>query len=267
MPDEAATGPHRTKKRFGQHFLHDRGVIERLLRAIDPQPGERFVEIGPGDGALTFPLLARIGRLTAIELDRDLIPRLRERGGDALELVEADALTVDLTALAAGQPMRLVGNLPYNISTPILFHALAHAGVVQDMHFMLQKEVVDRMGAGPGSKVYGRLSVMLQARCRVEPLFKVGPGAFQPPPKVDSAIVRLVPLPAAAIGLLDPARFEAVVRAAFAQRRKTLRNALAGVADVATLQAAGIDPQARAETVAVVDYVALANRLATTMPA
>jgi len=138
---------------------------------------------------------------------------------------------------------------------------------VQDMHFMLQKEVVDRMGAGPGSKVYGRLSVMLQARCRVEPLFKVGPGAFQPPPKVDSAIVRLVPLPAAAIGLLDPARFEAVVRAAFAQRRKTLRNALAGVADVATLQAAGIDPQARAETVAVADYVALANRLATTMPA
>ncbi|HQX23501.1 MAG TPA: 16S rRNA (adenine(1518)-N(6)/adenine(1519)-N(6))-dimethyltransferase RsmA [Pseudomonadota bacterium] len=267
MPDEAATGPHRTKKRFGQHFLHDRGVIERLLRAIDPQPGERFVEIGPGDGALTFPLLARIGRLTAIELDRDLIPRLRERGGDALELVEADALTVDLTALAAGQPMRLVGNLPYNISTPILFHALAHAGAVQDMHFMLQKEVVDRMGAGPGSKVYGRLSVMLQARCRVEPLFKVGPGAFQPPPKVDSAIVRLVPLPAAAIGLLDPARFEAVVRAAFAQRRKTLRNALAGVADVATLQAAGIDPQARAETVAVADYVALANRLATTMPA
>ena len=261
-PDAGLAEPHRTRKRFGQHFLHDRGVIERLLRSIDPKPGERFVEIGPGDGALTYPLLARIGKLTAIELDRDLIPRLRERGGDALELIEADALTVDLTTLAAGRPIRLVGNLPYNISTPILFHALTHAAVVQDMHFMLQKEVVDRMGADPGSKTYGRLSVMLQARCRVEPLFKVGPGAFQPPPKIDSAIVRLVPLPVAEVGLQDPARFEAVVRAAFGQRRKTLRNSLAGLADSATLQAVGIDPQARAEVVPVAAWIALANRLA-----
>jgi 16S rRNA (adenine1518-N6/adenine1519-N6)-dimethyltransferase len=234
-------------------------VIERLLRAIDPRPGERFVEIGPGEGALTFPLLARIGRLTAIELDRDLIPRLRERGGAALELVEADALAVDLTELAAGQPMRLVGNLPYNISTPILFHALAHADAVQDMHFMLQKEVVDRMAAAPGSKVYGRLSVMLQAYCTVTSLFKVPPGAFRPPPKVDSAVVRLVPHPPARIGIDDPRRFADIVRAAFGQRRKTLRNAVGGVCTADEIIAAGIDPQARAEQLAVADFIRLSN--------
>ena len=260
--DDPWSEPHRTRKRFGQHFLHDRGIIDKLLRAIDPRPGERFVEIGPGDGALTFPLLARVGRLTAIELDRDLIPRLRERGGEALQLVAADALAVDLSALAGGESIRLVGNLPYNVSTPLLFHALAHAGVVRDMHFMLQREVVDRMGAGPGSKVYGRLSVMLQARCRVEPLFKVPPGAFRPPPKVDSAIVRLTPLPPAEVAVRDAPAFERVVRAAFAQRRKTLRNALAAVADPAAMQAAGIDPLARAEDVAVAAFVALANHVA-----
>lgn len=254
---------HRTRKRFGQHFLHDRGVIERLLRAIDPKPGERFIEIGPGDGALTFPLLERIGRLTAIELDRDLIPRLRETaaGRGELELVEADALVVDLGALARGDTVRLVGNLPYNVSTPLLFHALAHAGVIRDMHFMLQREVVDRMAAGPGSKTYGRLSVMLQARCRVESLFRVAAGSFRPPPKVESAIVRLVPFAPGAIAFRDPAALDRVVRAAFEHRRKTLRNALRPVADAPMIEAAGIDPGDRAEDVAVDRYIALANLL------
>jgi 16S rRNA (adenine1518-N6/adenine1519-N6)-dimethyltransferase len=260
--------PHIPRKRFGQHFLHERGVIERLLRAIDPVPGERIVEIGPGEGALTLPLLARIGRLTAIELDRDLIPRLRESAAPVgeLEIVEADALTVDLSALARGTAMRLVGNLPYNISTPLLFHALGHAQAIRDMHFMLQKEVVDRMAADSGSKTYGRLSVMLQARCRVEYLFKVPPGAFRPPPKVDSAIVRLVPLPAADVAYRDHATLERVVRHAFAQRRKTLHNALSGVADDDTMRRAGIDPKARAEDVAVAGFVALANEISGIAP-
>jgi len=256
--------PHIPRKRFGQHFLHERGVIERLLRAIDPAAGQRFVEIGPGEGALTLPLLSRTGTLTAIELDRDLIPRLREFAAPVgeLEIVEADALTVDLSALARGAPMRLVGNLPYNISTPLLFHALEHAEAIRDMHFMLQKEVVDRMAADSGSKTYGRLSVMLQARCRVEYLFKVPPGAFRPPPKVDSAIVRLTPLPAADVGYRDHATLERVVRHAFAQRRKTLHNALSGVADDDTMRRAGVDPKARAEDVAVAGFVALANEVA-----
>lgn len=258
------THPHVMKKRFGQHFLHERGVIERLLRAIDPHPGERIVEIGPGEGAVTIPLLARVGTLTAIELDRDLPARLRAaaEGVGQLEIVEADALTVDISALARGEPIRLVGNLPYNISTPLLFHALEHAPAIRDMHFMLQKEVVDRMAADAGSKVYGRLSVMLQARCRVEYLFKVPPGAFRPPPKVDSAIVRLVPLSAAEVKYSDHAALERVVRHAFAQRRKTLHNALSGVADDDTMRRAGIDPKARAEDVEVSGFVALANEVA-----
>jgi 16S rRNA (adenine1518-N6/adenine1519-N6)-dimethyltransferase len=258
--------PHTPRKRFGQHFLHERGVIERILLALSPRDGERIVEIGPGEGALTLPLLARIGTLTAIEIDRDLIPRLRvaAEGIGQLHIVEADALQIDLTALAAGGMLRVVGNLPYNISTPLLFHLLEHAAVVQDMHFMLQKEVVERMGAGPGSKVYGRLSVMLQARCTVEPLFNVPPGAFRPPPKVDSAVVRLQPLPASSIAIRDPGAFDRVVRAAFAQRRKTLRNALQAVADTATIEAAGIDPGSRAEDIDVHAFITLANALAPT---
>lgn len=251
--------PHVPRKRFGQHFLHQRGVIDRILFALDPKPGERIVEIGPGEGALTLPLLARTGALTAIEIDRDLIPRLRAAaaGVGRLSIVEADALTVDLTALADGDMLRLVGNLPYNISTPLLFHVLDHAVAVRDMHFMLQKEVVDRMAAGPGSKVYGRLGVMLQARCHVEPLFKVSPGAFRPPPKVDSAVVRLVPLPPAAVRIGDPAAFDRVVRAGFAQRRKTLRNALQPVLAADAIAAAGIDPGARAEDIDVAGWIAL----------
>jgi 16S rRNA (adenine1518-N6/adenine1519-N6)-dimethyltransferase len=256
--------PHVPRKRFGQHFLHERAVIDRILLALDPRPGQRIVEIGPGEGALTLPLLARHGALTAIEIDRDLIPRLRAAAATIGELtiVEADALTVDLTALAAGGMLRLVGNLPYNISTPLLFHMLEHSAVVEDMHFMLQKEVVDRMAAGPGSKVYGRLSVMLQARCRVEPLFKVPPGAFRPPPKVDSAVVRLIPLAPGEVKVGDVGMFDLVVRAAFAQRRKTLRNALQQLGGCDRIAAAGIDPGARAEDVDVAGFLALADAFA-----
>ena len=251
------------RKRFGQHFLHDRQVIDRIIGALAPLASDTIVEIGPGAGALTYPLLDRLGHLVAIELDRDLVPVLRQRSAahGELRLIEADVLTVDFTALAAGSPLRLVGNLPYNISTPILFHALEHAAAIRDMHFMLQKEVVERMAAAPGGKEYGRLTVMLQARCSVEPLFEVPPGAFHPPPKVDSAVVRLLPLPANRPAPRDPAVFEQVVRHAFAQRRKTLRNALSDLADSAQLVAAGVDPQARAETIPVGAYIALANSL------
>ncbi len=252
------------KKSLGQHFLHERGVVGKIILAVDPKPGDRIVEIGPGQGAMTFPMLDRHGSLTAIEYDRDLLAPLTDaaRSHGELTLIHANVLDVDFTALAAGTPIRLVGNLPYNLSSPILFHALAHAAAVRDMHFMLQKEVVDRMAAPPGSKVYGRLSVMLQAWCRVTSLFVVGPGAFRPPPKVDSAVVRLVPRPADEVGIEDPARFSAIVRDAFGQRRKTLRNALSTQCDEASIRAAGIDPQTRAEQLAVSDFIRLANQSA-----
>lgn len=261
------------KKSLGQHFLHDRGVVDKLVMAIAPHPGDRIVEIGPGQGALTFPLLDRHGALTAIEFDRDLLEPLTAaaKSHGNLTLINSDVMNVDFTVLAAGtqaadERIRLVGNLPYNLSSPILFHALHHAAVVRDMHFMLQKEVVDRMAAGPGSKVYGRLSVMLQAYCTVTALFMVPPGAFRPPPKVDSAVVRLVPHPPAQIGIDDPRRFADIVRAAFGQRRKTLRNALSSVCTAEEIVRAGIDPQSRAEQLAVADFVALAN-LAAAPPA
>jgi 16S rRNA (adenine1518-N6/adenine1519-N6)-dimethyltransferase len=255
------------KKHLGQHFLHERGIISKIVQAVDPQPGDRLVEIGPGQGAITFPLLDRHGELTVIEFDRDLIFPLTEaaRAHGTLEVIHRDVLTVDFSALAhnggEGARLRLVGNLPYNLSTPILFHALEHAAAIRDMHFMLQKEVVDRMAAGPGSKVYGRLSVMLQAYCHVTPLFDVPPGAFRPPPKVDSAVVRMVPRDAATVGVRDHARFEAVVRDAFGQRRKTLRNALSQQCDAAAIEAAGVRPEARAEQIEVADFVRLANSL------
>lgn len=257
---------HQTKKSLGQHFLADPAMIDKIVRAIGPQPGQRLVEIGPGAGAITRPLLQRHGALTVIEFDRDLIAPLTALGaelGADLSIVHADVLSVDFTALAGGQPIRLVGNLPYNISSPILFHALDHLPVITDMVFMLQKEVVDRMAAAPGSKVYGRLSVMLQARCKVTPLIKVPPGAFRPPPKVDSAVVRLEPRPADELGLQQPVLFERLVRAAFAQRRKTLRNALGEICSAEQMQAFDIDPGARAEAIAVSDYVRLANALGT----
>jgi 16S rRNA (adenine1518-N6/adenine1519-N6)-dimethyltransferase len=249
------------KKHLGQNFLHERGVVEKIVQAIDPKPGDRIVEIGPGQGALTFPLLARHGELTAIEFDRDLLAPLAQaaQAHGTLTLVPADVLDVDFTALAGDGCIRLVGNLPYNLSSPILFHALDHAAAIRDMHFMLQKEVVDRMAAPPGSKVYGRLSVMLQAYCAVTPLFKVPPGAFRPAPKVDSAVVRLVPRAPGTVGIEDPSRFAAIVRAAFGQRRKTLRNALSGEMDETLIEAAGLVPGARAEQLSVADFVRLAN--------
>ncbi|RDZ26900.1 16S rRNA (adenine(1518)-N(6)/adenine(1519)-N(6))-dimethyltransferase RsmA [Lysobacter silvisoli] len=252
------------KKHLGQHFLHDRGIIAMIVQAVDPQPGDRLVEIGPGQGAITFPLLDRHGELTVIEFDRDLIFPLTEgaRAHGTLEVIHRDVLTVDFGALAHnGGPIRLVGNLPYNLSSPILFHALEHAPAIVDMHFMLQKEVVDRMAAGPGSKVYGRLGVMLQAYCQVTALFDVPPAAFRPPPKVDSAVVRLVPRAPESIGIDDHPRFARVVRDAFGQRRKTLRNALSQLCDAAAIEAAGLRPDARAEQIEVADFVRLANSL------
>lgn len=253
------------KKNLGQHFLHDRAVIERIVHAVHPEPGDRLVEIGPGQGAITFPLLKKHGALTVIEFDRDLITPLMEasEGMGELTVIHKDVLKVDFGKLAADGPaIRLVGNLPYNISTPILFHVLEHASAVRDMHFMLQKEVVERMACEPGSKVYGRLSVMLQAICTVEPLFDVPPAAFRPPPKVDSAVVRLRPRPAGEIGIEDPLLFEALVRNAFGQRRKTLRNAVQSLCTSADIEAAGSRPDARAEQLAVADFVRLANHLA-----
>ncbi|MGD8380083.1 MAG: 16S rRNA (adenine(1518)-N(6)/adenine(1519)-N(6))-dimethyltransferase RsmA [Gammaproteobacteria bacterium] len=255
---------HRARKRFGQHFLHDQGVIDRIVKAVDPRPGERLVEIGPGLGALTLPLLRAAGHLEAVELDRDVIPRLKEKCAGVGELIvhQGDALKFDLSRLSAGPAsLRLVGNLPYNISTPLLFRFLDQATLIRDMHFMLQREVVDRMCATAGSRAYGRLSVMLAARCQVEPLFRIGRGAFSPPPKVESAVVRLVPCREPPFEYGDPALFAQVVRQAFSARRKTLRNALKGLASEADLRAAGIDPAARSETVPPERFGALSGHL------
>ncbi|KRG84264.1 ribosomal RNA small subunit methyltransferase A [Stenotrophomonas daejeonensis] len=261
-PRAGFTAP--AKKQLGQHFLADAHYVEKIVLAVNPKPGERLVEIGPGQGAITFPLLRRHPQLTVIEFDRDLIAPLTAAAAPLgeLSIVHRDVLQVDFTELAAGGRIRLVGNLPYNISSPILFHALDHAAAISDMTFMLQKEVVDRMAAAPGSKVYGRLSVMLQAWCEVTALFVVPPGAFRPPPKVDSAVVRLVPRDPATVGIIDPKHFADVVRAAFGQRRKTLRNALNGVVDEAGFAAAGVRSDARAEQLQVADFIALANATA-----
>jgi 16S rRNA (adenine1518-N6/adenine1519-N6)-dimethyltransferase len=255
---------HAYKKRFGQHFLHDAGIIARIVRAIGPHPGDRMVEIGPGDGALTAPLLRELGKLTVIELDRDLLPRLESlpAQGQSLSIIQADVLKVDFRALAANMPLRVVGNLPYNISTPILFHCLDHIDAIRDMHFMLQREVVERMAAAPGSKTYGRLSVMLQLACEVEPLIDVPARAFEPPPKVESAVVRLTPKPAQDRPDRHADWIARIVRAAFGQRRKTLANALRDVAHVTEIEAAGLDPRTRAEQVAPAGYVALADVVA-----
>jgi len=255
-----ALARHRPRKRFGQHFLRDSEVLRRIVAAIDPQPGERLVEIGPGLGALTAPLLAAVGELDVVELDRDLLEPLRARcaGRGRLRIHQADALTFDFAALRGdGPPLRVTGNLPYNISTPLLFHLLAQAGHLRDLHFMLQQEVVERMAASPGAKDYGRLSVMIQYRCRVEPLFTVGPEAFRPPPKVWSALVRLVPRETCAVAIPDEDRFAEIVRRAFAQRRKTLRNSLQGLLDVRQIAAAGVDPGARPETLSLEAFAAL----------
>lgn len=256
---------HRARRRFSQNFLHDPAVIGRICDAIDPRPGERIVEIGPGLGALTACLIERAGRLTAIEIDRDLAARLRERyAPDRLELVETDALEFDWAALAAaeGPPLRIVGNLPYHVSTPLLFRLLPIAGRVHDQHFMLQREVVERMAAQPGGKDYGRLSVMLQARYRIERLFNVAPGSFSPAPKVVSSIVRMVPLAPEALTGAAPEAFAEVVAAAFMQRRKTLRNALARLLTEEQIAQAQVNPGARAETLDVAQFARLASQVA-----
>lgn len=253
---------HIPRKRFGQNFLHDAGIIARIVSAIAPQPGQTLIEIGPGQGAITLPLLRACGRLQAIELDRDLLEPLRSAAATQGELIlhNCDALRTDFCALReAGQQLRVLGNLPYNISTPLLFHLLEQSACIQDMHFMLQKEVVDRMAAAPGGAAYGRLSVMLQYRCAVVPLFGIGPGAFRPSPKVESAFVRLVPHRTPPVQVQDDTLFAKLVQQAFAQRRKTLRNTLKGLLDAEAIQSLGIDPQARAETLDLAAFARLAN--------
>lgn len=253
---------HRPRKRFGQHFLHDPHVIRRIVEAVDPRPGEPLVEIGPGRGAITCDLLARAERLDVVEIDRDLAAALEERcaRAGALHVHRADALRFDFSTLSPGPgTLRVVGNLPYNVSTPLLFHLLEQADRIRDMHFLLQKEVVDRLVAAPGGKDYGRLSVMVQHRCQAQSLFQVGPGAFRPPPRVQSAFVRLVPFPAPRFPVKDARRFDRIVRAAFAHRRKTLRKALTGVLPPEAIEAADIDPGLRAENLSVEQFARLAN--------
>ncbi len=251
---------HVARKRFGQNFLVDAGIISAIVNAIDPRPGDTVIEIGPGLGALTEPLLARVQPLHVVEIDRDLIARLKKRYTPAqLVIHEGDALAFDFAAV--GGDLRLVGNLPYNISTPLLFHLATFAERVRDMHFMLQKEVVERMVAAPGDGDFGRLSVMLQYRFHLEWLLDVPPESFDPPPKVDSAVVRLIPKAVAERGACDEGTLERVVTAAFSQRRKMLRNTLKGILDEAAFAALGIAPTARAEELAVEDYVRIANSL------
>ncbi|MDY0744562.1 16S rRNA (adenine(1518)-N(6)/adenine(1519)-N(6))-dimethyltransferase RsmA [Paucibacter sp. R3-3] len=249
---------HIARKRFGQHFLTDRAIIDGIVDAIAPEQDDAMVEIGPGLGAMTLPLLARLQPLTVIELDRDLAARLRKRGD--VEVIESDVLKVDFAELARakGQKLRVVGNLPYNISTPILFHLLGFVDHVVDQHFMLQKEVVDRMAASPGGKDYGRLSVMLQWRYEVESVFDVPPEAFDPPPRVDSAIVRMQPF--AEPPKLDAALLEEMVQVAFSQRRKLLRHSLGRWLEARAF-GGHFDLQRRAEEVPVAEFVALAQQL------
>lgn len=249
------------RKRFGQHFLIDEGAIAAIVGAIAPHPGQSMVEIGPGRGALTRPLIASLEHLHVVEIDRDLVVRLRQTFSPAQLTVHAcDALRFDFGALDS--PLRVVGNLPYNISSPLLFHLAGFANAIADMHFMLQLEVVERMVAPPGGAAYGRLSVMLQYRFALEQLFEVSPQAFDPAPQVESAVIRIVPLGAARPALNDEPLFGRVVTRAFAQRRKTLRNTLKGWLSDTELKALGIDPGARAQELPVASFVVLANYLA-----
>ena len=251
----------RAKKRFGQHFLTDRHYVDRIVHAIAPQPDDAMVEIGPGTGILTQELLPRLARLHAIEIDRDLAASLRERyPADKLVVHEGDVLEFDFESLPA--PLRVVGNLPYNVSTPILFRMAAVAGRLHDCTFMLQKDVVERMVAGPGTADYGRLSVMLQYRFEMALALRVPPGAFSPPPKVDSAVVRMVPLGADRLRARDDALFARIVGGAFEQRRKMLRSALRSLVKFETFAAAGIDATRRGETLSVAEFVALADAAA-----
>ncbi len=254
---------HRPRKRFGQNFLRDARIVDEIVGLIRPTPRQDIVEIGPGQGALTRPLLASGARLTVVELDRDLVPGLERLAppSASYRIRQQDALTLRLDDLdSPPRRYRIVGNLPYNISTPLIFHLLGQTDRIEDMHFMLQKEVVERMAATPGGRDYGRLSVMVQHHCAVEPLLEVGPEAFVPRPKVRSAIVRLRPLETT--GEVDRRAFETVVRQAFSQRRKTLRNTLRGLLEEDRIQACGIDPGLRPERLGVAEFEALARELA-----
>ena len=257
-----------TRKRFGQHFLRDPAVIEAIVQAINPLPDQSVIEIGPGPGAITLPMLRRCQRLTAIELDRDIVPGLIKSMASAGELTvhQADALKFDFATLRASPEaplLRLTGNLPYNISTPLLFHLLGFHTHILDMHFMLQKEVVRRMAATPGDKTYGRLTVMLAQRCRISSLFDIAPSAFTPPPKVDSSVVRIDVRRDPAFTVDDPLMFDRLVRQAFSMRRKTLRNGLRGLLDSEGIEALGIDPGIRPERLLPEQFASLANAAST----
>jgi len=254
-------GGHRARKRFGQNFLHDQNVIGRIVDVMEPGPDDHFVEIGPGQGAMTQPLSARCRKLDVVEIDRDLADRLETQAWMSdVDLHRADALAFDFTTISnEPRSLRLAGNLPYNISTPLIFRLLENASLIEDMHFMLQYEVVQRLAAGPGSKNWGRLGIMAQFHCRVEALFEVPPEAFTPQPKVKSAIVRLAPHKGAGQQNCNKRKLGQVVQAAFAQRRKTLRNNLKGLIDSAALEALGIDPGARAETLTLEQFVEITN--------
>ncbi len=255
---------HVARKRFGQNFLQDQQVINQIISRFHPQKGECIVEIGPGLGALTWPLLEQIDELHAIELDRDLVERFEAdpRASGHLHLHQHDVLDFDFSSLiSSSASLRIIGNLPYNISTPLLFHLLEFAPIIQDMMLMLQKEVVQRLTASPGGKNYGRLSVMVQAQCAVEKILDVSPGAFTPPPKVDSAVVRIVPHATAVFDVAHSENFARIVKASFKQRRKTLRNNLKGLLNESEISAAGVDPSARAETLSLEDFSALATQL------
>lgn len=257
-------GRHQPRKRFGQNFLHDPAVIDRIIRSIAPRPGDHVVEIGPGLGALTRPLLSALGRLDVVEIDRDIIPYLQQAcaGYGELHIHNQDVLNFDFTSIAKQQTIRLVGNLPYNISTPLIFHLLNQLPVIRDMHFMVQKEVAERLAAAPATEHYGRLGIMVQWRCSVELLFSVGPGAFKPAPKVESAVIRLTPHGEPPVKIADERRFADLVSRAFSQRRKTLRNALKGLLTADVIEGLGIDPARRPETLSLSDYAALSNATA-----
>lgn len=255
---------HKAKKKFGQNFLVDERIIADIVAAIRPEPEDNMVEIGPGLGALTRPLLKKLHHLHVVEIDRDIIARLesdypQNNPKSRLTIHAGDALEFDFATLP--EPLRIVGNLPYNISSPLLFHFAAYAERVKDMHFMLQNEVVERMVAEPSTAAYGRLSVMLQYRFHMEKLLDVPPESFRPAPKVDSAIVRMIPLPAGEIAVRNEKLFAAIVRTAFGQRRKTLRNTLRDYLDETAFAKLGVDPQWRAENLGVADFIRVANYL------
>ncbi|OUR59878.1 16S rRNA (adenine(1518)-N(6)/adenine(1519)-N(6))-dimethyltransferase [Colwellia sp. 39_35_sub15_T18] len=252
---------HQAKKRFGQNFLHNDAVISDIVDAINPEPGENLVEIGPGLGALTEPVVERAEKISVVELDRDLAHRLRHHPflSPHLTIYETDALNFDFAQLALEQPLRIFGNLPYNISTPLIFHLLTFKDKVKDMHFMLQKEVVERMAAGPDCKAYGRLSIMTQYQCQVFPVMEIGPEAFKPAPKVDSAIVRLVPHKTISKPVKDINALNTVCLAAFNQRRKTIRNSFKKLLSVEQLESLNIDANLRPENLSIDDYIKLAN--------